>query len=204
MPYQTGGGTVYPRCHRYWHFCGHGGRHGTAGRLNDELDLWIYFLPCLWAFLACAGFWVMLNVRTGVIYCCIGGALGWLVYLLAYLVCDRDLLSYFLAAMAISAYSEFMARIRKCPVTSYLLISFFPMVSGAGICYTMEYTLRCDMPMCPATGLHTLGIAGYLALGVLVVSSTVRMVITFKRHRKNPRSPLPDQPVKHRKPPIQS
>lgn len=146
---------------------------------------WTYFLPCLWAFLACAGFCVILNVRTGILFCCIGGAVGWLVYLLAMLVLDNDLIGYFLAAMAISAYSEIMARIRKCPVTGYVLISFFPLVPGAGIYYTMQYALQGNTAMFLQQGLHTLGIACCLAVGVLVVSSFVRMTAAIRKNRSN-------------------
>lgn len=130
------------------------------------------------------GFCVILNVRTGVLFCCIGGTLGWLTYLLMMLASENDLLSYFLAAMVISLYSEAMARIRKCPVTGYLLISFFPLVPGAGIYYTMQYALRGDTALFLQSGLHTLGIAGCLALGVLVVSSAVRMAAAFRRNRR--------------------
>lgn len=145
---------------------------------------WTYFLPCLWAFLACAGFCVIFNIRTGVLICCFGGALGWLVYLLTMLAFGNDLVCNFLAAMAISLYSEIMARIRKCPVTGYLLVSFFPLVPGAGIYYTMQYVLQGDTEMFVQSGLHILGIAGCLALGVLVMSSLVRMVITFRKNRR--------------------
>lgn len=146
---------------------------------------WTYFLPCLWAFLACAGFCVIFNVRTGVVICCIGGALGWLVYLLTMLASGNDLLSNFLAAMAISLYSEIMARLRKCPVTGYLLISFFPLVPGAAIYYTMQYVLQGDTAMFLQSGLHVLGIAGCLALGVLVMSSAVRMITTYRKNRRS-------------------
>ncbi len=146
---------------------------------------WTYFLPCLWAFLACGGFCLIMNVRTGIIYCCIGGALGWLVYLLIMLVCDNDLVSCFLAAMAISLYAEIMARIRKCPVTGYLLVSLFPLVPGAGIYYTMRYAMEGDTAMFMQQGLHTLGIACCLAVGVLVVSSAVKLrTMLSKRRRK--------------------
>lgn len=146
---------------------------------------WTYFLPCLWAFLACAGFCVIMNVRTGIIYCCIGGTLGWLVYLLSMLVLKNDLISYFLAAMAISIYSEVMARLRRCPVTGYLLISYFPLVPGAGIYYSMQYAMQGDTAMFMQRGLHTLGIAGCLALGVLVVSSAVRAATTLRKRRRS-------------------
>lgn len=145
---------------------------------------WTYFLPCLWAFLACLGFCVMLNVRRGMLICSAGGALGWLVYLLVSLAGGNDLICYFLAAMVISAYSEIMARIRKYPVTSYLIISFLPLVPGAGIYNTMKYALQGNTEMFLNQGLHTLGIAVCLAVGVLVVSSAVRMFITFQMRRR--------------------
>lgn len=145
---------------------------------------WTYFLPCLWAFLACAGFCVIMNVRKGIVYCCIGGAVGWLVYLLVMLLCGNDLISCFLAAMVISLYSEIMARIRKCPVTGYVLISFFPLVPGAEIYYSMRYAVQGDTAMFLQRGLHTLGIACCLALGVLVVSSSVRVATTVAKSRK--------------------
>lgn len=148
---------------------------------------WTYFLPCLWAFLACIGFCVIMNVRTGILYCCIGGTLGWLVYLLSMLVVPNELIAYFVAAVVISAYSEMMARIRKCPVTGYLLISYIPLVPGAGIYYTMRYAMQGDTAMFMQRGLHTLGIACCLALGVLVVSSAVRTATTLKRRRRDKR-----------------
>lgn len=147
---------------------------------------WTYFLPCVWAFLACLGFCVILNVRTGVLICCAGSVLGWFVYLLASLTGGNDLICYFLAAMAVSVYAEIMARIRKCPVTGYLLISFLPLVPGAGIYNTMKYALQGNTEMLLDQGLHTLGIAGCLSVGVLVVSSAVRMFITFRMRRRKP------------------
>lgn len=149
---------------------------------------WTYFLPCLWAFLACVGFCVILNVRTlaGMLICCFGGALGWLTYLLALLAGAGDLLGYFLAALVISAYAETMARIRKCPVTAYLLISFFPLVPGAGIYYTMEYALQGNTQMFLSQGMHTLGLAGSLAVGVLLMSSVVRVIMTIRKAGRKP------------------
>ena len=86
--------------------------------------------------------------------------------------------------MSISAYAELMARVRRCPVTSYLLISFLPLVPGSGVYYTMEYSLHGDTEQFLETGLHTLGIAVCLALGVLLVSSAVRIAATLYHRRK--------------------
>ena len=101
-------------------------------------------LPCLYAFLACLGFCVLFRIRgPGAVLCALGGALAWLVYLLTGpLVGENDLIQSFLAAVFLSAYSEVMARVRKCPATGYLLIAFIPLVPGAGIYNMMDAALR--------------------------------------------------------------
>ena len=48
------------------------------------LGIWSdYILPCLCAFLACVGFTLVFNIHgVGKLICGVGGALGWLIYLL--------------------------------------------------------------------------------------------------------------------------
>lgn len=142
-----------------------------------------YLLPCFYAFVACAAFCVLHNIHAGVLVCSLGGALGWLVYLLAAPLVHSDLMQSFLAALFISAYAETMARIRKCPVTGYLLVAFFPLVPGGGIYYTMEHAINGETDLFLAVGMHTLGLAGSLAVGVLLVSSFVRMLNAIRRRR---------------------
>ena len=85
------------------------------------MDIWSqYVLPCLCAFAGCIGFTLVFNIHgPGKLIACCGGALGWLVYLLA----GKTILAGFFAAMAISLFSEVMARIRRCPVTGYQLVA---------------------------------------------------------------------------------
>ena len=150
------------------------------------MDFWDWFLPCFYAFWACAGFSIPFNIRGfGILICSVGGALSWLVYLIAGpLTGYNDLMQYFWAAVFLSLYAEGMARVRKCPVTAYMLVAFLPLVPGAGIYNTMEYALNGDMEHFLTTGMHTLSIAGSLAVGVLVVSSLVRMYTTFRRRMR--------------------
>ena len=61
------------------------------------------------------------------------------------------------------------------PVTSYLLVALFPLVPGGGIYYTMEHALNGDTELFLDTLMHTLGLAGALAVGVMVVSVTTGM-----------------------------
>ena len=78
----------------------------------------------------------MYNVHGwGVVLCCLGGALGWAVYLAMGMVTGSIYLRYLVAGIAIAAYAEAMARVRKYPITAYLVVSFFPLVPGSYIYY---------------------------------------------------------------------
>ena len=138
-------------------------------------------LPCVCAFVACLGFSVLFNIRGGgILICAFGGMLGWLCYLLAAPL-GSDIVQCFIAAVVISAYSELMARIRRCPVTAYLLVALLPLVPGGGIYYSMEHAMNGETSLFMNTLLHTLGLAGALAVGVLTVASLVRLWTDFKR-----------------------
>ena len=139
------------------------------------MDLWSqYVLPCLCAFAACIGFTLVFNIHgPGKLIAGCGGALGWLVYLLA----GETILAGFLAAMAISLFSEVMARIRRCPVTGYLLVALLPLVPGGGIYYAMSYCLAGDTGQFLNALLETLGMAAALAVGVILASALFRNVL---------------------------
>ena len=38
-----------------------------------------------------------------------------------------------------------MARVRKYPAISYLVVSIFPLIPGAGVYYTMHFAVRGEM-----------------------------------------------------------
>ncbi len=147
-----------------------------------------YLLPCLYAFVACTAFCVLFNIHTGIPICAAGGALGWLVYLATAPHLGSDLLQSFVAAVVASAYAELMARIRKCPVTGYLLVALFPLVPGGGIYYAMEHAINGETDRFLDVLLHTLGLAGSLAVGILLVSSLVRIASSLRRRRAQRRA----------------
>lgn len=144
-----------------------------------------YLLPCLWAFLACMGYCIIYEIHGfGMILCSLGGSLGWLTYLLVQTISGTNGMAAFAAGLVIAAYSETMARIRKCPASGYLLLAFFPPVPGAGVYYSVEYYLNGDAENFAITALNTLTVAGSLALGVLLVSSFMRMFHIYSTHRR--------------------
>ena len=158
------------------------------------MEQFTYYLPCLYAFLACIGFSLLFNIHgaAGMLICAGGGALGWLVYLLAAPLIHSDITQSFLAALVISAWSEIMARLRRCPVTSYLLVALFPLVPGGGIYYTMEHAMSGETALFLESLLHTLGLAGALAVGVLLVASLARLVTNYQNgHHRLPEGKRP-------------
>ena len=142
------------------------------------LTEWV--LPCVYAFCACIGFCLLFNIHgPGMIICGGGGALGWLIYLMMGLCWSGNFLRYLVAAFAITLFSELMARLRHCPVTSYLIVALLPLVPGGGIYYAMRHCIAGDNYQFLTTLLETFGIAGALALGALLGSSVVRLFISL-------------------------
>lgn len=103
-------------------------------------------MPCLYAFLACIAFSIIYHVSWKRIpLTCLGGALGWLVYLL--LDFPSDVPKYFIATVVISVYSEIMARVCKVPVTLFLTTAVLPLVRGAAC--TTPWNIACaEKPVC--------------------------------------------------------
>ena len=139
---------------------------------------------CLFAFIGCAGFSIVFNIHgPGGLLCALGGGFAWAVYCIALRLGSSDILAYFWAALFSSVYSEIMARIRKFPAISYLVISVFPMIPGAGIYYTMNYAVRGEMDMFAAKGMQTAAIAGIMAVGILLGSTVFRMYADWKARK---------------------
>ena len=146
------------------------------------MDQFWQFLPCFYAFAACAPYCILCNIRgKTALYAAIGGAVGWLVYLL-FGFTSNDIFQYFASAIAITVYSEIFARVQKTPATVYLIVALLPLVPGGGIYYTMEYCISGDTENFLQTGLHTMAITGVLALGILLVASAVHITKMIRCH----------------------
>ena len=142
-----------------------------------------FVTQCIFSFLGCLGFVILFNIHgKGRALCALGGALTWAVYLLARDISGSDLTAYFWAALFSSVYSETMARIRKVPAITYLVIAIFPIIPGAGAYYTMNYAVQGNMELFAAKGLFTAAIAGVMAVGILLGSTLFRMYTHWKVH----------------------
>lgn len=155
---------------------------GSQNTLTAQANpFWFQTIGCL---LGCIGFSIIFNIHgRGILLCALGGVLAWSVYTLLPRFGCSEILAYFWAAVFSAAYSEAMARIRKCPAISYLVISIFPLIPGAGVYYTMMYALLGDMTRFAEQGMHTIAIAGVMAVGILLVSTSVRIWTVWKQRK---------------------
>ena len=142
------------------------------------------FLPCLYAFIACASFCFIFQVRKPlfILLCSLNGAISWLVYLLTDFL-PFEAARYFVATIAVSALAEILARALKAPATIFLVIGIIPLVPGGGLYYTMDYLINGDFAMFTAKGLQTAAAAGAIAAGASMVTSLVRMLTWRKQTR---------------------
>ena len=143
-----------------------------------------FWIQGIAVYFACTGFFILFNVHDwGSLLCAAGGMLTWLVYLFCQSLGCSLFAANFFASAAAAVYAESMARSRKYPVTSYLVISIVPLLPGAGIYYTMGLALDGSMQLALHKGIETAGVAGSIAAAILLVS-TVFHQITLQRLRR--------------------
>ncbi len=131
------------------------------------------------SFFACICFAVVFQVKgKHIFFAGFGGLLSWLVYLLAaYPFPESVIPRYFIATVIVTIYSECCARILRSPVTVFLAISLLPLVPGGGIYQTMVYCINGNTVNAVRQCISTIGIAGALAIGIVVVSSIVHLIL---------------------------
>lgn len=143
------------------------------------------WLQCLSAVVCCIGFAIVFNVHgKGFMLCALGGGLGWAAYLISIRLGCSVPIAYFVAAIISALYSELMARIRKYPATSYLVISLMPMFPGAGVYYATNHFVNSDMAAFADKGYSTIAIAGALAIGILTVSTLFRLYSNYQQSKR--------------------
>lgn len=135
----------------------------------------------------CAGFTIYFNIHgPGMLICILGGVLTWGVYSLCFTLGSSEYMAYFIASAFASLFAEIMARIRKYPAISYLVVSAFPLLPGGGIYYTMCHAVSGDMSNFSSRGMQTVSIAGAMAVGILLISTVFRLMATWRSsHTKN-------------------
>ena len=152
---------------------------------NEYLLNYSGTIQVLAAAVGCIGFTFVFNAHgQGAPLCTLGGGLTWAVYLMVTAWGGNDFVANFWAALFAGFFAEAMARIRKSPAISYLVISLLPLIPGGGIYRSVNYAVRGNMGMFANTAIHTAAVAGILAVGILMASTSVRLVNLLKARKK--------------------
>ena len=151
---------------------------GAPAEASSGISLLGSLIPC---FVGCMGFCIIFNIHgKGSLFCALGGVLVWIVYSLTLQLSGSDLAGYFWGTLVAAGFSELMARVRKCPAISYLVVAIFPLIPGAGVYYTMRYAVLGQMDLFASQLMHTAAIAGIMAVAILLVSTSVRLWFSRK------------------------
>lgn len=128
-----------------------------------------FFTQTVAAFFATVAFGILFSAPIKqYLPCGICGAVSWLVYY-AFAESAGVVYATFLATVAIVLLSRFMAILRKCPVTVFLVCGIIPLVPGSAIYYTAYHFFMDNMSMAAHYGLLTFKLASAIVLGMIVI-----------------------------------
>ena len=134
-------------------------------------------LQVLMGYLGSLGFNILFNIRgRKLLIASLGGAISWGVYLLLEPVLPGEPIRFFLSAAAVTVYGEVFARLEKTPTTTFLVPSVIPLIPGGSLYYTMNYALNKQWAEFSQRGFYTLQLALALAVGIIAVTTLVRLL----------------------------
>ena len=123
------------------------------------------------AFLGSLGFAMLFGMRRKHVFpAALGGLLAWGVYLAVHAWMPGIFLPNLIAAVFSAAYAEFLAHIRKCPATLFLILAIIPLVPGSSLYYAMDAAVNGEFASAGEFGHRTLVCALAIAAGISLVS----------------------------------
>ena len=168
-----GTGVAWSMADRFW------GAPVSVAMINHSL-----FIQCLACLFGAVGFCLLFNIhRLGILFCTIGGILTWVVHCVAMMLGAEEMAAVLIASIFAATYAEIMARRRKCPAIGYLIIGLIGLIPGSSLYYTINFAIQGQMSQFADRGMRTIAIAGLMAAGILLVSTTVRMSNEWKKHK---------------------
>lgn len=153
--------------------------------VNPDPITYPYIVQIIAAITGSLGFALIFNIHgSGFMLCVLGGGICWAVYSVIFHAGYSDLIAYYIASVVGALYAEAMARVRKYPAISYLVISIIPLIPGAGVYYTTNHLVRGNIQAFSSQGIHTIAIAGAIAVSILTVSTLVHLLTVWISHKK--------------------
>lgn len=142
-------------------------------------------IQLLTAYLGALGFGILYNLHgKKLLYASLGGLLSWAVYLLVNQLTESPYPCALIATMAITLYSELMARIHKAPVTGFLGTAVIPLIPGAGLFRTVSAVMLKNTEQATAQGTYTLLFAASMAAGITFTTLIFRLIVNNANARR--------------------
>jgi len=117
-------------------------------------------------------------------YTAAAGGICWWVYLLVQNNGGSSIMAAFLSTMAVALISHILARIKKAPVTVFLVSGTLPAVPGTAIYRSVYYMIQNDSERCTYYLMETLLIAAGIAMAITVMDSFFRLFMAYDVKRK--------------------
>ena len=141
------------------------------------------------AFAVVALFALLLEVpKRYVLYTAVIGAGGWWVYCRITEGGGSSLESAFLSTLVVAVLSHILARVKKAPVTVFLVSGILPAVPGAAIYRSVYYLIQNELDLSMEYLIETLQIAGAIAMAVFIMDSFFRLFLVYHEKRENSKS----------------
>ena len=146
------------------------------------MNPWIQILTGM---LGTLGFTVLFHLRgSKLLLSVIGGFLSWAIFLALEPLLPGEATRYLISASVITVYSEILARVMKTPTTTFLVPSCIPLIPGGALYYTMNYALGKQWSQFAGQAFYTLQLALSLAVGIIAVTTVVRLLTSLRNKRK--------------------
>lgn len=147
------------------------------------MEILNFVITLLFAYIACLGFGFIFHIRGKLLFITpIGGVIIWAAELILRDVIASVVVRALVATMLVAIFCETIARIMRVPVTMFMIIAILPLVPGGGIYHTMEACIKSDYALFVNKGIQTIGIAGAIAVGMLLISTFFRIGTTIAKH----------------------
>lgn len=128
-------------------------------------------------FVGTLGFTVLFNIRgRRLVFTALGGFLSGTLFVIFSKFIDSEPLNYFIVALIVSVYAEVMARVLKCPTTTFVTASLIPLIPGGSLYYTMANAFSSNREGFVEKGIYTLQLASALALGIIVATAAAKII----------------------------
>lgn len=121
-------------------------------------------------------------------YAAFSGGFAWWAYLVINDLTRSTLQASFFSILAVAFLSHILARIKKAPVTVFLIAGILPSVPGAGIYRTVYYLITGDQALSTYYLISTLHTAGAIALAIFITDSVVNLVHLYQGGDREVRS----------------